>query len=287
MKKNQVHKQLIPLLKLSVKTLLTNPAILFPLSIGVFIQLLTLEILYFSPRFPLDIFFGPIVSRIWAEAFLHYPLNFFLLPKLFYYAQIAIYLFIGSFLSAVAISMVASLNNHEKVSFKSAVNKVFPFYLHIFLAGLLSLVLFNTFSFLFYKAIGQAVSIEKGAGALSQFLSVSQPYFNLFIGVMATVLLAFVIPVIAIEQKKITGALWANFSKLRKSFWFIFAVTAVPTMLYIPVFLLRNNMSEIANSTFPEIQVFLILLGIAATFCIDTTVFTAATIYYLLEKEQG
>jgi len=55
----KVPRHLIPLLKGSVDTFVNNPIILLPFLTIAFIQLLILEILYFSPRFPLSVFFNP------------------------------------------------------------------------------------------------------------------------------------------------------------------------------------------------------------------------------------
>ena len=85
--------------------------IFYPFIIILFINSLILEILYFSPRYPLSIFFSPIISRIWGEQYLHYPMNLMLLPKLFYYVQMVVSLFLSSFLIVLVVDMVAAINN--------------------------------------------------------------------------------------------------------------------------------------------------------------------------------
>ena len=75
-------KQLIPLLRGSIETFITHPVILFPFVTIAFIQMLILEVLYFAPRFPLSVFFNPIVKTLWGEKFVHYPHNFVVLPSL-------------------------------------------------------------------------------------------------------------------------------------------------------------------------------------------------------------
>ena len=58
------------------------------------------------------------------------------------------------------------------------------------------------------------------------------------------------------------------------------------TVLYIPILVLRVNAGAIASKTMPEVQVLVIILSIIVTLCIDATVVTAATTWYLLNKEK-
>ena len=116
------------LLKSSIDALQRNPVILFPTLTLAFIQFLVLELFYFAPRYPLSQFFAPLISQVWSEEFVHYPLDLALLPKMFYYAQIVIYIFVGSYLLGVTACIVAALDRHPKVNvgaaFKEAGNKV-------------------------------------------------------------------------------------------------------------------------------------------------------------------
>ena len=62
-----------------------------------------------------NIFFGPIIRKLWAETYLHYPFNFVLLPKLFQFSQIITYLFISSFAIGLVSGIIQSLNDDKKV----------------------------------------------------------------------------------------------------------------------------------------------------------------------------
>jgi len=97
MPSKKVPGHLIPLLRGSIDTYVTNPVILIPFLSIAFVQLLALEILYFAPRYPLAAFFNPIVQTLWGERFVHYPNNLLILPKLFQNVQVFVYIFISSF----------------------------------------------------------------------------------------------------------------------------------------------------------------------------------------------
>src|SRR4030042_4575140 len=59
-------------------------------------ELLSLIILYYSPRQPFRVIFGPPIKTFWGERFLHYPFFFMLLPKLLSTARMVLSVFIGS-----------------------------------------------------------------------------------------------------------------------------------------------------------------------------------------------
>jgi len=105
------NRQLIPLIRESVNNYFANPVILLPFVTIAFIQLLVLEVIYFSPRFPLVKFFGPMISRLEGESFLHYPSNFLILPKWFQLAQYVIYIFISSFFICTAINIISNIES--------------------------------------------------------------------------------------------------------------------------------------------------------------------------------
>jgi hypothetical protein len=111
------------------------------------------------------------------------------------------------------------------------------------------------------------------------------PYVNLLIGILITALFAFVFPIIAIDKKKIFSAIGLNFKYLWGSFWFMFLLVLIPTIFYLPILMLRNNIAMIVQTTFPEARALIYVVSIFVTMFIDATVYTAVTTYYLLKKE--
>jgi len=76
-------KQSFNLLRNSIDLLFKNPQILYPFGVLAFIQLLLMEVLFFSTRFPLVKVFGPIIERLRGAVFLRYPFNFDLISSVF------------------------------------------------------------------------------------------------------------------------------------------------------------------------------------------------------------
>jgi hypothetical protein len=275
-------------LRASIDSLRSDGQILYPFLILAFINLALLEIVYFIPRHPLVEFLGPVVSRIWNEQFLHYPMDLLLLPKLFYYAQMFFYLMFGSFLLAVTAHLIAAANNSERVSFKLSFKKSLSSYLHILLYSLISLGIFQLMSSGFDVIVHRALKIQSTQGIffiIKKTVTMGVPFAQFLFGVIITILLAYVVPINLIEKKKIIKALIANFKMLFSSFWMTTVLVIIPTIFYIPVLILRNNVGFFASVTAPEIQLVLIIIGIFVTLSINTLVLAATTTYYLHRKE--
>lgn len=282
-------KHLIPLLRGAVDTFAVNPVILIPFLSIAFIQLLLLELFYFAPRFPLSVFFNPIIATLWGEEYIHYPNSFLILPKLFQNTQVLIYLFVSSYFIAVAIALISAINNHAKPRFGQACKEAFGYYIHILMGAVLSFgVFFGLYKLynLMMAAVLNLSAVDDTYIILDQVMVKGAPYITLILGAFVTALFAFVYPVIMIDRKKILPALGLNFKYLWGSFWYVFSVVLVPTLLYVPVLLLRSNIDKFAHMFFPEVRVLVLVFSVFVTMLLDVTIYTAITMYYLLKREQ-
>lgn len=290
MPREKIPIQVIPLLRGTVDTFISNPIISFPFLTSAFIQLLALEVLFFAPRFPLSAFFNPIITTLWGESFIHYPNNLLVLPKLLQYVQVPFYIFISSYLIAVAISIIGDLNSGKKVSFGSACQDVLGRYVHILVAATISFLTFYGLYKIYHLLMVQALRISSIEGIFFIIKIVvlrGAPYVNLLIGVFVTVVFAYVFPIIVLEKKKIFSALGMNFKHLWGSFWFILFLVLIPTLLYLPVLLIRSNVDSIAQTTFPEIRAIALACSILITAFIDAAIYTSVTTCYLWKNERS
>jgi hypothetical protein len=285
-KEKSPAKNVFALLGFSINTLFQNPQILKPYIFLIFFQLLVLEILYFSIRFPLKTFFGPMIGKIWNEAFLHYPFNFSLLPKMFQYTEFPIYIFVTSFIIGMAISALHKLNNGEEVNEKTLLKESFRHYVHIIVAAVISFLVVMALFKLYGLVYDRALMIRSTAGKfflIKVILVQGAPYFNLLLSIFGTVLFAYVIPIIIIENKKIFSALFLNFKNLMASFWFTFWIVFIPSLMFVPVLLLRNT--TFLERLWPELNVVMLIATIFVMVFIDAIVYTALSAHYLLKKE--
>lgn len=290
MSKDKTAKNPVTILKQAVNTFFTDPLILAPFITIAFIQLLILELLYFAPRWPLSVFFGPVIERLWGEFYLHYPFNLIILPKMFQYAQIPIYIFVSSFFIGVAITIIGALNAGKETSLKAAAKSTLGQYVHIFIAGLISFVCFYGLYNVYGLLVRRAYLIRSAQGPLyilKQVVLEGAPYFNLILGALITTVFAFVLPIIVLERAKVFTAIVESFKAVFQSFFLIFFVVLIPTLFYVPVLLLRNNTAILAESTSPGIRFFVLIFSVLVMVLIDATVYTAVTTHYLIKRESA
>lgn len=285
MEEKVTKPKVLTILRSAVGTLTSNSVILIPFAFIAFIQLLVLEVLYFIPRWPLNTFSRPIISKLWSETFMHYPLNFALLPKLFQYAQVPMFLFFSSFLIAVAIKIIAMVDNDEEINVGKVFVGLLPSYIFIIVASFISFVIVMLFFQGYSLIYERALQIRSTAGKLYILKTIivsGAPYFNLFLSILGTTLFAYVLPLIVIEKRKIFSAIIVNFKLVFTSPFKTFFLVCLPSLIYILILMLRNQIPF--EGRVPELRAISIILSIFITVGIDAVVYTALTTYYLIRK---
>ncbi len=276
------------ILRSALGTIMSHPVILFPFSIVAFVQLLLLEIIYFAPREPLRRFFEPLILRFDGEVFLHYPFNFFMMTRWFQKVQIPVYLFLSTYIIGVAIAVIRDINGDRKVCIGKLFRETLSSYVHLFIMGLLSVGLLAGFNYGYGFLVRRALQISSTSGIffiIKQTVVLGMPYFNLLFAVLVTALFAFVLPVIVIEKKKIFGAIMQNFRLLGGSFFCLAGIVLIPSLLYLPVILLRGSKQLFGDVLPPEMWGVLLVVSVFVLLLIDALQYTAITTLYLLKKE--
>ena len=275
------------ILRLSLNTLISNPIIFFPLCILMFIYLLAIEILYFLPYDPMVSFFGPIITKLWSVTYIHYPNYMFLLPVLFQSVKPMIYIFGSSFWFAMMISIIEAINNEKKVVLHTLFKEIWKIYVHLVLATVLSYCLYLVFDRAYELIFQRALRIRSETGIfffIKKLVITTRPYTYLGFGVLLTTLFAFVLPIIVLDKKKILPAIKLNFKKLWKSFGLVFTLVLIPTLLYIPILLLRNVTFDVAK-LIPTIHLIMLIVSIIMSVLLDALIYIAVTSFYLLTGE--
>jgi len=280
--------QPIALLRTSLGSIVQNPVILYPFAIMAAIQIFIIEILFFAPRYPLNIFFGPMIKTMEGERFLHYPYNYAILNKWFASTQMVTYVLLNSFFFGVAVLIIYLLNSGKTMRLRSVFRQALSRYIHLAVAVLLPVVCLKGFAWAYSLVIRRALLIRSTSGKffmIKQIVLMGAPYFNLFFAVIISVVFAFVVPLIVIEKKKVWAALIDNFKILFSSFWVIFTVVFLLSLVYVPFFMLKTNQIIYQAGLAPEVLGLTIVLGVFLTMVIDALQLTAITTYYLLKKE--
>jgi len=275
------------ILRSSINTLVTNSAIVFPFSIILFAQLLILEILYFIPQWPLNVFFGPIISKLWSVTYMHYPFNLALLPKLFYYAQIPAYILLSSFMICVGISAIMKINNDEEVKIGAIFKQLLPSYVYIVVTAVITFFFIKLFVEGYDLVFQRAEAIRSQSGPfywLKMTIIVGAPYFKVLLNVVGTTLFAYVFPLIVIEKRNVFSAIILNLRYVLTAPIKTFLIVLIPTLLYVLILLSRNHIPFEAQ--FPEMRVLSIVVSVLVMVFIDAIVYTSITTFYLIRKGQ-
>lgn len=288
MSKKVSVRQSFSLLGASISCLFKNPKILYPFAVLAFIQLLLMQILFFAPRFPLSMFFGPIIMRIKGAAYMQYPMSFDLMNHWFQSAQIFIFLFASSLFIGKAVMMVACVNRGESLQERM------PFmglkkYVNVIVAFLLIFIMMYGFTFLYGFLMRRAVQIRSTSGIyflIKQAVFIGAPYFNLLFSIIVTSLCAYLLPLIVLEGKNIFGAMIKNFQLLAFSFLPLVIIISASTLFYLPVLLIRSNYRWFSTFLAPEGWQVFVIFGVFLMLFIDAVQYTAITLCYFLTKDE-
>lgn len=278
----------VSLLKAAVNTLVTNPIILYPFFVLGFIQLLLLEIIYFTPRYPLSELFGPIIVKTAGPEFLHYPYNYLILSKWFHGFEGFIAIFISCIFYGAAVVIIFLIDSRKPVNLKKVFLQVFSSYIHLVAAMILVVILLQGLTFLHGLVLKKALLIHSTSGIYflaKEAVIISAPYLQLLLSCIVTALFAFVVPRIMLEQKNIITAVKLNFTNYGRLFGLILGVVIVSGLLYLPFIFLRSVQTNAMILKFPEMSGLFLIISILVILLIDAIQYTAITLCYLLVKE--
>jgi hypothetical protein len=286
-KKINQHEGIITTNVNSIASLQRYQNIFIPFLILIFIQLLILEIMYFAPRYPLNLFFGPLIKKIWGDAYMHYPWNLALLPKLFQNIQIPLFIFISSFMVAAGIGILNDINDGRKGEVATGFRKALKSYLHIVLAAGLTFVFVWALYKLFNLVYGRALIIGSTKGIkyfIKVFIVYGAPYFTLMLGALATAFTGYLLPAIIIDRKSVFTAVVSNFKTVFRNFFFTLGLVIVPYLFFAPALLLRQLISIKVLS--PDLTLWVMALSVILTVVIDAVVYTSLATAYIINKER-
>ena len=288
--KNMEDTKKVPLVgtiwNVAFNTLKNNPVILLVFALSGILKLICLLVIFLSIFYPLSIVFGPIIKTLWGGMFLHYPFNFSLMPKLFYYSQITVYIFIDSLLSGTAIWMAFQANEGKKPKLLEALKKVLSKY--VTLAGFL-LAIFLVVWLVYYGEkllIFKLAKLKFMASLIKTgMLDFALVFVNFFIIILVEMIFSFAMPFAVLEDKRFFKAVWASLTLAKKLFLSTFILIFIPTLVTLPFSLLKTGLSALMDKTIPEITLLVLGLSVIVTVFIDCIVTVSLTLLFLLKKD--
>jgi len=260
-----------------------RPIVLMPFVIIAFLEALALEILYFSPRFPVSLVMSPVVRKFFGEQFIHYPGNFLLLPKIFYYAQVIIYVSIGVFLTSIAVQIVKNIKEKLPLKPRALIQNAAKRYLSLFLYGIIVIVMLTL-----AQKTNQLV-LSKAAHFIASHFPKFPPDLLSFATTVSTFLssiiiqafLVLTIPIIVIEKRSFLKSLIKSLYLGFCNFPTVFTLIFLPFLVYLPVSVMKSFSAALVDKTFPEMSAYVTVSGIIISVILDCFIITCMTQFFL------
>jgi len=261
--------------------------IIIPFLVWAFLEALALECVYFFPGVPFGPIVNPIVAKYFGEAYIHYPGNLLVIPKMFYYAQSFLFVVVGVFLSAITIDLVRRIDSSDsllpKDIFESAIRRYIPCFIYGILVVAAGIMVKKYSGVAFERYIG-SISAHI-PGEMLQLLPFASSLWLLTTRVAMLALFILTMPIIVVKRRSIIMALPESILRGILGFFPIFIMLLVPHLLYLPILLLKSFMTKLAGATFPEVVFPLTLASIAVMAFIQCFIIVCAT-RLVLEKQK-
>ncbi|RKY30003.1 MAG: hypothetical protein DRP74_07815, partial [Candidatus Omnitrophota bacterium] len=263
----------------------TQPKLVVPFAIFAAVEALVLFFFFLAPREPFISFMGPIISRLWGDAYLHYPTNFLLLPRLGSISRMFLAVVLSSLLTGMAVFLVAKVRNKEQVNLKEAFIQAVKRYLSLLIIVGLLVVFFyvsvKAFSFLvvkYFTATGQTRLLWMKPAIWFGPISLA---VNFFIALIIQSLFVYAIPFLMIGKEKLVKAIIRSLVLFKRLFLPTLVLVGIPLLLYVPITILEQNSAFLIQRVFPEFILIVLLLGIAiSSLVVDLLVtISTATLY--------
>jgi len=248
-----------------------RPTVVLPFFVAGIVNAIVLYVLYLAPQRPVALLLGPPIRVFFGAQYLHYPLNFVLLPKLFNYAQIAINGLFGMLMTAVGVGMIADVKNGERASFLINALRALKRYFALFAVWFLTFVLVTGATRLL------SLILKPAAGPLG-FLAL---IFYFLIATFVNMVFVYAVLHIIIKKKTLMSALRDGLL----IFWRLLVPTAllvvIPVLLYLPIVILKAKVNFMINNVFPEMVLVVLYSGIILATLIEFVIYASLTILYL------
>lgn len=271
----------------AIETMVSKPVVLMPFIFIAFFEFVALEILSFSARPPVSTVLSPIVRKFFGERFVHYPGDMIILPTLFYYVQVAIYIVAGVFLISISAQIYRNIKQGLPLKADALVKNSIRRYGSYILYGVLIIALMVLARNL------SGIVLGKGFRFLARHHLVIAPQvisavsmITLFVfSFLMQVFLLMAIPIMALQKKSFLRAVGSSVVAGFKNFITLGALFSAPFLLYLPVVILKGYSLIIIGKTFPEMNIVITAAGILLSVFIDCFMILCAA-KFLMESEK-
>lgn len=265
----------------TANTFKKNPSVYIPFLIFAALEFLALMLLFLAPREPFRSVLGPPIRAFWGEQFLHYPVNFMLLPKLASHSRMVLSVFAGSILTGIAVARYYS----KKAGV--AWNK--------YVSLMLVVIILNSLFYFLGKFTGLGLMKYFSAGHAKLlfiparfWLGLGSAVINLLIALVLQSALVYAIPALMLKEGKFLKSLGSSLVFFKRHFFATLILVGLPMLIYLPILVLYSNTAVLIYKFFPEsILVVSVASIVMSSLVIDPLVTIATASVYLSENKEG
>lgn len=263
----------------TIASVKNRPAIILPFIIFTLIDLIWIFLLFLAPRKPFIALFGPPIRSIFGEKFLHYPVNFILLPQLVSYVRMALAVVFSSLLSGISVAML------YKKPLRTAFKKYSGLFLIVFIIYALFLALIKVYGFLLVKYFMAGHKSLLFIGAKWWMGPISTVAVFMF-SVILQLVFVYAIPALIKNDETFIKAVSRGVRFSFKNLLLTFLLIILPMLLYVPINILTQRTPFLIDTFFPEAVLILLITGSIMNSLIIDPLITLTTALYYEKKEE-
>lgn len=271
--------------KKSLTLIAKHPFIFLPFIFLASLEMIWLGISFYTPRPPISLILAPPVRVFMGEQFLHYPLNFLILPRLVFIGRIFIYITFGLLSLVMTMAIIIQIEEEkEEIRFLGNFNRAVRRYPSLFVLGLA----YCFGAFIIYKAPRLLLSRITLTGPGHGISSVIVLIFSFLGMVLLEGMLIYTVLFVFIKRENLITGIKKGFKFFGKffinTFWFVFIFRG----LNLLTILAKNKSPLIVEKFFPLFpEAFLLILAFEIVLLLFSNFFITilASEFFLTKRE--
>lgn len=236
----------------------TSPRLFAPWVVLALLQGILLLLLFCFLVPPVDKIMVPIIKLVFKDRFFHFPGSLVLLPKAFYYGNLLLGIFAGSFFGGVAAYLFATHFSGQRGAFKRGLSLAFSRYASLMLLWAVETLLFvlivvfpqKLFSVLVVGSPRRALALQVGSFALA---------------LVGVTFLTYAFISVILSQSRILDSIRESLQLAGRRFFSTFFFVSIPFLIRLPFDYLLFDPELIVTKFNPYLVVYLLAVTIAAS----------------------
>lgn len=264
------------------------PKLLAPFFVMGGLDALVLLVAYLAPRQPFNEVLAPPIRAFWGERFLHYPSNFFVLPKLYEYGHILILAGIGVVMLGTAIGMLAQANRGRPPQFWANAWQATKRYVTLFWVWLVGFVLVTLVIKGLRLLVFTAYDTTLKASLPPRPLMLEVVLWLSILGALAIeALWIYALPVAMLEGQRWWRSVVASCRLSGQLFVPTFLLVLLPSTLIFSITVLKQQLGSLMRHVAPEVTLWVLALGVVYAIVVQWAVTTSTAVMYLVQKDSS